>query len=97
MALVNRKPHGRPGHDHTNAPQNAAWLAALAFAEREVYIQTPTFNAPLVVEGVLEAVRRGVEVTIFADLGFNDECAFSLAFLPARPRQLLTPPSSLTL
>lgn len=54
--------------------------------------QTPTFNAPPVVEvtsalewrssvadlltcqAALEAVRRGIEVTIIADLGFNDEC-----------------------
>ncbi|KAL8281037.1 hypothetical protein RQP46_006716 [Phenoliferia psychrophenolica] len=35
--------------------------------------QTPTFNASPVVEAALEAVRRGIEVTIIADLGFNDE------------------------
>ncbi|ORY90144.1 hypothetical protein BCR35DRAFT_287370 [Leucosporidium creatinivorum] len=73
MALVNRRPHGRPGHDDTNAPQNAAWLAAFAHAQSSVFIQTPTFNAPLVVDAALASVKRGVEVTIFADLGFNDE------------------------
>lgn len=35
--------------------------------------QTPTFNAPPVVEAALDAVKRGIEVTIYADLGFNDE------------------------
>lgn len=73
MALVNRRPHGRPGHDDTNAPQNAAWLAAFAHAQSTVFIQTPTFNAPLVVDAALDAVKHGIEVTIFADLGFNDE------------------------
>jgi hypothetical protein len=35
--------------------------------------QTPTFNATPVVEAALDAVRRGVLVEIYADLGFNDE------------------------
>jgi hypothetical protein len=35
--------------------------------------QTPTFNATPVVEAALDAVRRGILVEIYADLGFNDE------------------------
>ncbi|GAA5960569.1 hypothetical protein JCM21900_002846 [Sporobolomyces salmonicolor] len=72
-ALVNRRPHGKPAHNDTRNPQDAAWLAALRYAKEKVFIQTPTFNAPLAVDAALEAVKRGVEVTIFADLGFNDE------------------------
>lgn len=34
--------------------------------------QTPTFNAPAVVEATLAAVRKGKEITLFLDLGFND-------------------------
>ncbi|KAK4698639.1 hypothetical protein P7C70_g7636, partial [Phenoliferia sp. Uapishka_3] len=73
MALVNRRPHGKPGHSDTNCPQDAAFLAAFRYATKKVFVQTPTFNAPPVVEAALEAVRRGIEVTIIADLGFNDE------------------------
>ncbi|GAA5874162.1 hypothetical protein JCM1840_000371 [Sporobolomyces johnsonii] len=72
-ALVNRRPHGKPAHNDTRNPQDAAWLAAMRYAKEKVFIQTPTFNAPLAVDAALEAVKRGVEVTIFADLGFNDE------------------------
>jgi hypothetical protein len=35
--------------------------------------QTPTFNAVPVVEAALSAVRRGILVEIYMDLGFNDE------------------------
>ena len=34
--------------------------------------QTPTYNTQPVIDGTLAAVRRGVEVTIYLDLGFND-------------------------
>jgi hypothetical protein len=35
--------------------------------------QTPTFNAKPIVAEVLNAVRRGVLVELFLDLGFNDQ------------------------
>lgn len=73
IALVNRRPHGRPGHGDTVNPQDAAWLAGFRFAKKSVFIQTPTFNAPPVVEACLEAVRRGIVCTLYLDLGFNDE------------------------
>lgn len=72
MALVNRKPHGTPGHDDVNNPQDVAWLAALKYAQKKVFIQTPTFTATPIVQGVLETVRRGIEVILFVDVGFND-------------------------
>ena len=72
MALVNRQPHGQPGHGDTVNPQDAAWLAGFRHAQRSVFIQTPTFNAPPVVEACLAAVRRGIKVTLYLDLGFND-------------------------
>lgn len=34
--------------------------------------QTPTFNAAPVIPAALDAVRRGVEVTLYLDIGFND-------------------------
>lgn len=74
MALVNRSPWGKPGNDERAlmCPQAAAWLAALKHAREKVFIQTPTFSAAPVVDGVLAAVRRGIEVTLYVDVGFND-------------------------
>ncbi|BGP24735.1 hypothetical protein Rt10032_c02g1161 [Rhodotorula toruloides] len=79
IALVNRRPHGSPGHNDIRCPQAAAWLAALKYAERDVFIQTPTLNAAPIVRGVIEACSRGgkdgkgVPVTLFLGLGFNDK------------------------
>jgi hypothetical protein len=74
MALVNRAPNGKPGNPDSGLhnAQDVAWLAALKYARRTVFIQSPTFNAVPVVEGVLNAVRRGVECTLYIDVGFND-------------------------
>jgi len=72
MALVNRKPHGKPGHNDINNPQDVAWLSALKYAQKKVFIQTPTFTATPIVQGVTEAVQRGIEVTLYVDVGFND-------------------------
>ncbi|KZP08421.1 phospholipase D active site motif protein [Athelia psychrophila] len=72
IAMVNRKPKGSINYTDTDNPQDTAWLAAMKYAKSKVFIQTPTFNAVPMVEATLAAVRRGVEVTLFIDLGFND-------------------------
>ncbi|KIJ62552.1 hypothetical protein HYDPIDRAFT_114197 [Hydnomerulius pinastri MD-312] len=74
MVLVNRAPNGKPGNpaSGTHNAQAAAWLAGLKYAKKSVFMQTPTFNAVPVVEGVLDAVRRGIECTLYVDVGFND-------------------------
>ncbi|PCH40494.1 phospholipase D/nuclease [Wolfiporia cocos MD-104 SS10] len=74
MALVNRRPYGKPGNDEKALlnPQASAWLAAIKYARKCVFIQTPTFSAPPVVDAVLGAVRRGVECILYVDVGFND-------------------------
>jgi len=72
MAVVNRQPYGMPGHSDLHTPQNAAWLAGLRFAEKEVLIQSPVFNAKPAVDAVLEACKRGIIVTLYVDIGFND-------------------------
>jgi phosphatidylserine/phosphatidylglycerophosphate/cardiolipin synthase-like enzyme len=69
MALVNRKPRGSLDFKDVNNPQDIAWLAAVNYAKRSVFIQTPTFTAPPIVGACLDAARRGVVVTIYADLG----------------------------
>lgn len=38
IALVNRRPHGSPGHMDIRCPQAAAWLAALRYAEKNVFM-----------------------------------------------------------
>lgn len=35
--------------------------------------QTPTFNAKPIVAACVDACRRGIQVTIYVDLGFNDK------------------------
>ncbi|KAG6334065.1 hypothetical protein ID866_5028 [Astraeus odoratus] len=74
MVLVNRGPKGYPGNPPKGLrnTQDIAWLAGLKYARRTVFIQSPTFNARPAVEGVLNAVRRGVECTLYLDVGFND-------------------------
>lgn len=72
IAMACRRAHGMPGHQDIRNPQNAAWLAGCRYAKHKVFIQTPTFNARPLVRAVKQACRRGVEVTLFVDLGFND-------------------------
>lgn len=73
IAMVCRKPHGLPGHQDIRVPQDAAWLAGFRYAQRSVFIQTPTFNAKPVVAAAIDACKRGIQVTIYVDLGFNDK------------------------
>ncbi|KAL2839945.1 hypothetical protein BJY01DRAFT_250211 [Aspergillus pseudoustus] len=72
MALVNREPYGSPDHTSTIVPQNAAFLAAIKHAEHSIFIQTPNMNAEPLLERLLDAVRRGVLVTCYLCLGYND-------------------------
>jgi len=72
MAMVCRRPHGTPGHSDVAVPQNIAWLAGFRLAQHSVFVQTPDFNAKPIVEACLDACRRGVECTIYVDLGYND-------------------------
>ncbi|KAL4798605.1 hypothetical protein BDV19DRAFT_356564 [Aspergillus venezuelensis] len=72
MALVNREPYGSPDHTSTVVPQNAAFLAAIENAEHSIFIQTPNMNAEPLLEPLLDAVRRGVTVTCYLCLGYND-------------------------
>lgn len=62
-----------PGRGQGDAfvPQNQAWLAGIKFATKSIFLQTPAFSAKPIVLAVLDAVRRGVVVEIYADLGFD--------------------------
>ncbi|CAF0949175.1 unnamed protein product [Adineta steineri] len=72
IALVNRLPRGTPGHTDTANPQDAAWMGAFRYAKKSIFIQSPTLNASPAIEGIISACRRGVIVTLWLDLGFND-------------------------
>ncbi|KAG9024764.1 hypothetical protein FRB95_011127 [Tulasnella sp. JGI-2019a] len=72
MVLVNRKPHGKPGHGDTFCPQDVAWLTAMRYAQKDVFIQTPDLNTKPIIEAVIECVRRDIEVTLYICVGYND-------------------------
>ncbi|EPS36436.1 hypothetical protein H072_9996 [Dactylellina haptotyla CBS 200.50] len=72
IALVNRAPHSAPGNPSLDAPQNIAWLSGIKFAEAKIFIQTPDLNAPPVVTALIEAIKRGVEVSLVLCMGYND-------------------------
>ncbi|KAF3391440.1 hypothetical protein F1880_007432 [Penicillium rolfsii] len=72
MALVNREPYGAPNHNSVHTPQNGAWLSAIRHAQKSIFIQTPNMNAEPLLEPLLNAVRRGVIVTCYLCLGYND-------------------------
>ncbi|KAK4651932.1 hypothetical protein QC762_606880 [Podospora pseudocomata] len=72
IALVTRSPYGPPTHHSLLNPQNAAWLSALKHATKTVFIQSPTLNAEPLIPAIIEACERGVEVTCWICLGYND-------------------------
>ena len=72
MAMVCRKPWGAPNHSCVHTPQNEAFLSCLRNAQKTVFIQTPNLNAGPLLPAIIAAVERGVEVTIYTCLGYND-------------------------
>lgn len=73
MALVNRRPHGTPGHSDIRNPQDAAWLAGFRYAKKHIFLQTPTLNATPIKHAILHAARRQVRIEVYLGLGFNDK------------------------
>ncbi|CAF1330989.1 unnamed protein product [Adineta steineri] len=71
IALINRLSHGAPGHRNTVNPQNVAWTSAFRYAQRSIFTQSPMFNASGVVDGVISACQRGVQVVLWLDLGYD--------------------------
>jgi phosphatidylserine/phosphatidylglycerophosphate/cardiolipin synthase-like enzyme len=72
IALVCRKPWGAADMKSVHVPQNEAFLSAFRNAKRTVFIQTPDLNAKPLSEAILAACRRGVDVTYYVCLGYND-------------------------
>lgn len=56
--------------------------------------QSPTFNAAPAIEAALEAARRGIEITLYLDLGFNDSVGTDLSKIcsAARADNMLSVP-----
>lgn len=61
-----------PNHSSIHTPQNAAWLSAINNAQHSILIQTPNMNAEPLLDPLLNAVRRGVVVSCYLCLGYND-------------------------
>ncbi|OJJ76242.1 hypothetical protein ASPBRDRAFT_192399 [Aspergillus brasiliensis CBS 101740] len=73
MAVINREPWGAPNHSSIHTPQNSSFLAAINNAQESIFIQTPNMNAEPIVQALIEAVKtRGVTVTCYLCLGYND-------------------------
>lgn len=61
-----------PNHTSIYTPQNEAWLSAIKNAKENIFIQTPNMNAEPIIQALLDAVRRGIIVTAYLCLGYND-------------------------
>lgn len=72
IAMVNRRPWGAPNHECVNVPQNEAWLSAVRNATKKIFIQTPNLNASPLIPALVDAARRGIEVTYYVCMGYND-------------------------
>jgi len=72
MAMVCRKPWGAPNLQSVHVPQNAAFLAAVKYAKKSIFIQTPNLNAEPLLPELIAAVKRKVSVTYYVCLGYND-------------------------
>ncbi|CAF3434552.1 unnamed protein product [Fusarium graminearum] len=72
MALVSRPPYGAIDSKSVRVPQNEAWLSLIRHAQRNIFIQTPDLNAGPLIPAIIDAVKRGVEVTYYVCFGYND-------------------------
>ncbi|KAJ3497065.1 hypothetical protein NLG97_g2184 [Lecanicillium saksenae] len=72
MALVSRPPYGRFDSKNGYVPQNEAWLSLIRNAQNDIFIQTPDLNAAPLLPEIVDALRRGISVTIYTCFGYND-------------------------
>lgn len=72
MAMVSRKPYSALNNDSVFVPQNEAFLSLIRNATTSIFIQTPDLNAKPLLPALTSAVKRGVEVTYYVCLGYND-------------------------
>ena len=72
IALVSRPPFGNPRNSNVFVPQNEAWLSCIRNAKSSIFIQTPDLNAAPLHNAIFQALKRGVEITYYVCLGYND-------------------------
>ncbi|KAK2590131.1 hypothetical protein QQS21_012184 [Conoideocrella luteorostrata] len=72
MAMVSRPPYGRLGSKNEFVPQNEAWLSLIRNCKKNIFIQTPDLNAAPLMPALVDALRRGIQVTYFVCFGYND-------------------------
>ena len=61
-----------PNHGSHDTPQNNSWISAINNAKKSILIQTPNMNAEPLFEPLVNAARRGVIVSCYLCLGYND-------------------------
>jgi hypothetical protein len=64
-----------PTHPEDNA-QDQGWIKAMDVATKSVFIMSPNFIAQTIVDKVLEAVKRGVKVTVITAFSFHDVASY---------------------
>jgi phosphatidylserine/phosphatidylglycerophosphate/cardiolipin synthase-like enzyme len=72
MAMVSRRPYGLPSNSDAFVPQNEACLSLIRNAKSSIFIQTPDLNAPQLLPALVAAIKRGIEITYYVCLGYND-------------------------
>ncbi|CZT20811.1 related to IQ calmodulin-binding motif protein [Ramularia collo-cygni] len=72
MAVVSRKPYASLNTDSLVVPQNEAWLSLIRNAKHDIFIQTPDLNAKPLLPAIITACKRGIPVTYYVCLGYND-------------------------
>lgn len=72
MAMVSRKPYANLNNESFHVPQNEAFLALIEHAKHSIFIQTPNLNAKDLLPALASALERGVQVTYYVCLGYND-------------------------
>jgi phosphatidylserine/phosphatidylglycerophosphate/cardiolipin synthase-like enzyme len=72
MAVVSRRPHGSLSNTDAFVPQNEAFLSSIRNAKESIFIQTPNLNASQLFPAFIAAIKRGVDITYYVCLGYND-------------------------
>ncbi|KAH9821384.1 IQ calmodulin-binding motif protein [Teratosphaeria destructans] len=72
IAMANRKPYADLNNHSEYVPQNECFLSLIRNAKRNIFIQTPDLNAKGLLPALVDAVKRGVEITYYVCLGYND-------------------------
>jgi len=72
MAMASRKPYPNLNNESEFVPQNEVFLSLVRNAKRTIFIQTPDLNAKHLLPTLVDACKRGVDVTYYVCLGYND-------------------------